>query len=376
MKHTHMKHIIIAPDSFKGTFSADEICDLEAAVIQRYFPDAVIDRIPMADGGEGLVEAWLKIFGGQRVSVSVTGPLGEPVDAVYGLLPDGSAVMEMAASSGLPLSAGRLDPLHASSRGVGEQILDAAGRGAARILLGLGGSATNDCGIGMAAALGFRFYDAEGAPVEPLTVNLGRIASFSEPDQLPVATVTAVCDVDSPLLGPNGATYTFGPQKGVDDRMLPKLEADMAGYAAVLEKHYGRSPNGPGSGAAGGLGAAVALMLKGTLRPGIDLLLDAVEFDRKLQDADLVFTGEGRIDWQSAHGKAPMGVGMRCKRAGVPCIALCGTAGPGAEALYDCGISAIFSSVKGITTMEEIRKTGREDLTFLTDSVLRMLAIL
>lgn len=369
-----MKHILLAPDSFKGTLRAEEICDVEAAVILRHIPDAVIHSIPMADGGEGLVGSYLKVLGGERVHVTVSGPLGAPVDAVYGILPDGSAVIEMAAAAGLPLMGTRRDPLHATTYGVGELILDAASKGISHMLLGLGGSATNDCGIGMAAALGFRFLDANGKPLEPLAMNLKHIAAIQDPDALPQMTISAACDVDNPLLGSNGATYTFGPQKGVTPALLPELEAGMSHFADVLASHYGYSPAEiPGAGAAGGLGAAVLLMLGGTLKSGIDLLLDASHFDELLAEADLVLTGEGRADWQSAHGKVPMGVGMRCKKANVPCVALCGSIGTGADALYDCGITAIFNSVKGPGTFEEIAQTSREDLEFLTDSVMRLL---
>ena len=369
-----MREIILAPDSFKGTLSAQEICALEKAAVLARFPGAAVHTIPMADGGEGMVESYLNLLGGERITVSVTGPKGTPVPAVYGILPDGSAVMEMAAAAGLPLMGEERDPLHATSRGVGELLLDAEKRGIRKVLLGLGGSATNDCGIGMAAALGFRFLDSAGSEVEPLAENLERIAELREPDRLPELTIRAACDVNNPLLGRTGATYTFGPQKGADEAMLVRLEAGMASFAAVLERHYGSSPaDHPGAGAAGGLGAAVLQLLRGTLQPGIELLLDAAHFDQLLESADMVFTGEGRIDWQSAHGKVPAGVGARCKRRGVPCVALCGSIGKGAEELYGCGITAIFSAVKGPAAFEEIRATCREDLTFLTDSVLRLL---
>ena len=211
-----MKRFLLAPDSFKGTLSAQEVCAIEAAVIRKHIPDAVIRAIPMADGGEGMVESYLGIIGGQRVTASVTGPLGGTVDAVYGVLPDGSAVMEMAAAAGLPLVAGRENPLETSTYGVGELLLHAARSGIRKILLGIGGSCTNDCGIGMAAALGFRFLDDRGNPVEPLAKNLGLIEEIVPPECLPELDLRVACDVDNPLLGEHGATYTFGPQKGAD----------------------------------------------------------------------------------------------------------------------------------------------------------------
>lgn len=369
-----MKRIVLAPDSFKGTMSAAEICALQREVIAQLDPEAEVIAVPMADGGEGMSEAYLRLLGGKRISAQVTGPLGRPVEAAYTILPDGTAVIEMAAAAGLPLAGEVRNPLTAVTRGVGELLLDAAARGVRNILLGLGGSATNDCGVGMAAALGFRFLDAGGAVVEPLAENLVKIQEIVPPGNLPELRVTAACDVDNPLTGPSGATAVFGPQKGVTPELFPDLEAGMAHMGGLLERFSGKPIAGiPGSGAAGGLGAAVLSFLGGSLRPGIQLLLDATGFDKLLDGADLVLTGEGRIDGQSAHGKVPAGVGLRCKAKGVPCAALCGSVGPGAEAVYDCGVTAIFSAVKGVTTFPEIQRTCREDLAFLTESVIRLL---
>lgn len=370
-----MKRILLAPDSFKGTMSAPEICALQREVIGRLLPEAEVRAIPMADGGEGMAEAYFRLLGGERIAVSVTGPQGRPVEAAYTILPVGSAVIEMAAAAGLPLMGEARTPLTATTRGVGELLLDASGRGVKKVLLGLGGSATNDCGVGMAAALGFRFLDGGGAELEPLAGNLARIEEILPPQTLPDLCVTAACDVDNPLTGPQGATAVFGPQKGVTPELQPELEAGMAHMGVLLERLTGRPVTClPGSGAAGGLGAAVTAFLGGSLRPGIELLLDAAGFDGLLESADLVLTGEGRIDGQSAHGKVPAGVGLRCKAKGVPCAALCGSVGPGAEAVYDCGITAIFSAVRGVTTFPEIQRTCREDMAFLTESVIRLLA--
>lgn len=368
-----MKRIILAPDSFKGTMSAGEICALQRQAIARLLPEAEVRAIPMADGGEGMAEAYHRLLGGRKIAVTVTGPLGTPVEAAYAILPDGSAVMEMAAAAGLPLAGEVRDPLRATTRGVGELLLDAAERGVKRVLLGLGGSATNDGGVGMAAALGFRFLDGAGEPVEPLAGRLAEIREIVPPERLPELTVTAACDVDNPLAGPLGATAVFGPQKGVTPELFPELERGVAHLGGVLEGFAGKPvATVPGSGAAGGLGAAVLALLGGTLRPGIEMLLDAAGFDELLEGADLVLTGEGRIDGQSAHGKVPAGVGLRCKAKGVPCAALCGSVGPGAEAVYDCGITAIFSAVRGPATFPEIRETCREDLGFLTEAVIRL----
>ena len=371
-----MKKFILVSDSFKGTLDAAQVCQIQENVIRRFLPDAQVRSIPMADGGEGMVEAYLYIMGGQRKTVSVSGPLGGTVNAVYGILPDGSAVMEMAAAAGLPLVSGRENPLETTTRGVGEMILDAAASGVKKILLGLGGSCTNDCGIGMAAAIGYRFLDAQGRDVAPFAKNLGMIEEILPPAAMPDVTIQAACDVDNPLTGPQGATYTFSAQKGADEAMQRQLEAGMVHFEQVLRRFSGVSAaEMPGAGAAGGMGAAVALLLKGELLPGADLLLDSVGFDQLLQDTDMVFTGEGRIDWQSAHGKVPGSVAKRCKKASVPCVALCGSIGKGANQLYEQGITAIFSAVKGVATFDEIKQTSAEDMAFLTESVLRLLLI-
>lgn len=368
--------VLLAPDSFKGTLSAQEVCDIEAQVIRKRFPEAEILTLPMADGGEGMTESYLRLLGGTRVACQVTGPLGEKVDAAYGILPDGSAVMEMAAAAGLPLVEGREAPLLATSHGVGEMILDAVERGAKKILLGLGGSATNDCGIGMAAALGYRFLSAEGEPVIPIPQNMQKIRRILPPADLPEVEIVAACDVDNPLTGPQGATHIFGPQKGVDAETLPILEAGMRVMARLFREQLGADvETTPGAGAAGGLGAAIQAFLGGVLRPGIELLLDTARFDTLLERADLVITGEGRIDGQSAHGKVPAGVGKRCVAQNVPCIALCGSIGPGAESAYDVGLTAMFAAVSGVGSLDDIRRTCREDLASLTDSVLRLLAL-
>ena len=306
-------NILLSPDSFKGTLSAREVCEIETRAICDVFPDAHVTQLPMADGGEGMVDACLSVFGGERTTCRVTGANGSPVEAAYALLPDGSAALEMA------------------------------------------------------AALGWRFWNADGAQVAPLAENLGKIAAIEPPQERFGLEVLAACDVDSPLLGEHGATYVFGLQKGVTETIKPQLEADMAHFAAVLKKTF---PDfdavAPGAGAAGGLGAAVVTFLGGTLRPGIDLLLDAANFDELLADADLVITGEGRMDAQSLHGKVPCGVAKRAKRAGKPCIAICGALGDGAEALREVGITAFYAASRGKRTMDELQRTCRKELYEIT----------
>lgn len=371
-----MNRFILAPDSFKGTMTADEVCDIWEAAILQYQPQASIRRLPMADGGEGMVNAYLRVLGGERFTARVSGPLGEPVDAEYGILPNGMAVLEMASCAGLPLIGNMKDPLLATTYGVGELLRHIEETGVKTALLGLGGSATNDCGIGMAASLGYRFLDAHDSILEPLAKNMTRINRIERPSQPLTLTVNAACDVDNPLYGPHGATYTFGRQKGAEGETLELLDAGLKNAAAVMNRDLGADiATLPGAGAAGGLGAGVAAFLNGSLLPGIELLLDAAGFDDMLRETDCVFTGEGRIDWQSAHGKVPVGISRRAKAQGVPVIALCGSIGDGMEAVYSEGITAVFSAIRTIADFEAIKKSSREDMRLLADSIMRLLCM-
>ena len=366
---------VLAPDSFKGTMDATEVCAIWAGAVEMHFPGAQVVEIPMADGGEGMVEACLRAApeGGERRSARVCGPMGAPVEAAFGWMRDGSAVMEMAACAGLPMMEGRLDPLHATTRGVGEMLLHAEGLGARRVLMGIGGSATNDGGIGMAAALGYRFLDASGAGLEPLAENLGRIARIQRPERLPDLEIVVACDVDNPLCGPEGATRVFGPQKGVRGETLDALDAGLENLASVMKRDLGANVRDlPGAGAAGGLGAGLVAFLGGRLCAGVEVLLDAAHFDEAASGASLVITGEGRIDGQSVRGKVPVGVARRARRQGVPCIALCGSIGDGVEAVYEEGIDAVFSAVRGAADFASIRESCREDMRLLADAALRL----
>lgn len=374
MKHSAMKNFILAPDSFKGTMRADTVSRIWKEAILTHIPDAAIYEIPLADGGEGMVDAYLRVLGGNKKTLKVTGPMGETCSAVYGILSNGTAVMEMAACAGLPLVKGEKNPLSATTYGVGEMIRDIAAFGAKELLLGLGGSATNDCGIGMAAALGFTFYDANGKPLEPFARNMIHVEHIASPTESIDIKVTAACDVDNPLYGSNGATYTFGPQKGVSPKMLPLLDAGVKNMARVIETDLGIDVSKvPGAGAAGGLGGAVMAFLGGTLKSGIELLLDASHFDVMLEKADAVFVGEGRMDWQSAYGKAPVGVSRRAKSRGVPVYALCGSLGKDVEAVYEEGICAAFAADQGAEHMDQIKDVCADDMARLADSVVRLL---
>lgn len=366
---------ILAPDSFKGTLSADQICSILEEVIQSHIADAEIIKIPLSDGGEGLVSSLLHLCGGSRISASVTGPHFETVACEYGLLPDDTAVIEMASCAGLPLVTGPGNPYRTTTYGVGELILDAAGHGCKKIILGLGGSATNDGGIGMASALGYRFLDGSGNPLTPIGGSLNKICRILLPRTPFRIPVVAACDVSNPLCGPEGAAFTFGRQKGATPKMQRELDLGLKNLAEVLKTDMGLDVlDIPGTGAAGGLGAGVIAFLHGELRPGIQLILDAAGFDRLLDQADYVITGEGRIDWQSAYGKVPVGVAQRARARHVPCFALCGSVGKNAQAVYAHGITAIYSSVNRPASFEEVAQTSEEDFRFLADAFVRTLA--
>lgn len=351
--------LIFAPDSFKGSLTAMESCDILERVAMRHFPGAQTVAIPVADGGEGTVDALLRAMGGTRMRMQVTGPLFEPETAEWGMLGDGeTAVMEMAQASGLPyVPASQRDPRRTTTLGTGEMMAEAIRRGARKILIGIGGSATNDGGIGLLQALGAVFTDAAGKAVPPVGGELARVEKADFSGLMPGLSqvqITVICDVTNPLLGENGATYIYGPQKGATPAIRDELEAGMTHYAQVIERELGREiASFPGAGAAGGLGAALGGVLGATLRSGIDAVLDAVDFDAKLEGVDLAVTGEGRIDGQSVRfGKVPVGVAKRCAARGIPTVAIVGGIGEGAEGLYALCESTIQTTVSGPMSLE------------------------
>lgn len=376
-----MRKYVIAPDSFKGTMSSIEICDLIEQIILELDPDAKVDKVPVADGGEGLVDAFLSMCGGKgrRIETKVTGPLFAPVDSFFGMLDDGdTAIIEMAAAAGLPmLSKEERNPEKTTSVGVGELILKAVSAGAKKIIIGLGGSATNDGGTGMAYALGYRFLDQNGAELSPVGGNLAKIARIIPPAGKAIPdsiVIEAACDVNNLLLGKKGAAYIFGPQKGADPAMVEALDKGLTNFADRLEADLGIDTRSiPGGGAAGGLGAGVVAFLGGTLRPGIELLLDAVHFDDMVSQADYVFTGEGRMDGQSLSGKTPVGVAMRAKRFNVPVIGVVGSLGKEVDPLYDVGFTTVISTIRDLASLDETLKNAKIDLITLVRSLVRLI---
>lgn len=374
-----MEKILLVPDSFKGTLSSRQVCQVMAGQLRRFFPQAQVKSIPVADGGEGSVEAFLAAAGGERRTRTVTGPFGEPVEAFYGVLGDGrTAVIEMAACAGLPLAEGRLNPERATTYGVGELLLAAKEAGCTKAILGLGGSCTNDGGVGAAAALGAKFTRADGAAFIPTGGTLGEIAAL---DVSPVAQalqgmeLTAMCDIDNPLYGDAGAAAVFAPQKGADAAMVARLDAGLRHLGQVAARCLGRDfSHLPGAGAAGGLGFGMAAFCGAQLRMGIDAVLDAVGFDSLLPGTDVVFTGEGKIDSQSARGKVVSGVAARCRKAGVPVVAVVGQIGQGFEEMYQQGLTAVFSINRAAQPFAESRFHAGENLALTMENIARLLA--
>ncbi|WP_349947647.1 glycerate kinase [Lacrimispora sp. BS-2] len=360
--------LLFASDSFKGTLSSEQTIELLKKAAAKVFDQVECTGIPVADGGEGTTDAVIAAIQGERVPVTVCGPLLAPVHAYYGKLDEKRAILEMAAASGLPLVPMDLrDPRNTTTYGTGELIKDALDRGFTEISIAIGGSATNDGGMGCMRALGVKFLDPEGRELEGTGKDLGNVAHIDISGLHPRVSevkLTAMCDVNNPLCGKDGATYTFGEQKGGTPQVLDELEKGMQNYRDVLIRELGIDPdNMPGSGAAGGLGAALLVFLRAELKSGIETVLDLIDFDSRLENVSMVVTGEGRTDWQSCFGKVIQGIGMRCKRKGIPAVALVGAMGEGAEKIYDFGICSIMTTVNGVMELDKALEHA-EDLYY------------
>ena len=356
--------VVVAPDKFKGSLSAPEAARAMASGVASAAPGAVIDQVPMADGGEGTAEALVAATGGSFHEALVSGPLGEPVVARFGLLGDGrTAVIEMASASGLVLVPGdRRDPSRTSTRGTGELLLAALAAGARRVILGIGGSATNDAGAGLGQALGYRLLDADGLELGPgggALDRLDRIDPRGRDPRLDDVEVAIACDVDNPLCGPHGASAIYGPQKGATPAQVAALDRNLDHFARIVARDLGIAVHDlPGAGAAGGLGAGLVAFAAGRLEPGVALVIRAVGLGDRLRAADLCLTGEGALDASSAFGKTPIGVARLARALGCPTLALAGTIGPGVEAVLDQGIDAYFSLCPGPITLDDALTQG------------------
>lgn len=359
--------VVIAPDSFKESLSAVEVAAAIARGWARVFPAAELLQLPMADGGEGTVEALLAAQGGERRTTTVSGPLGQPVTAHWGLLSDATAVLEVAAAAGLQLIApAQRDVCRASSRGVGELLLAALDAGARRVILGLGGSATNDAGAGLLQALGVRLLDRQGQELAPggaALADLSRVDSRGLDPRLQQLEIRVAADVDNPLCGPGGATAVFAPQKGASPGDVARLEVALQRFARCTAEALGNDwQHAPGVGAAGGLGFALKAYLGANFCPGSQLVAQLAGLAEALVGADLLITGEGRLDTQTLHGKTPFGVAAVARQAGVPVLAIAGSLGQGYQGLYEAGIDAAFSLVPGPISLQQAMASAASEL--------------
>lgn len=376
----HPIKIILAPDTFKESLSAAELCDAMDAGIKRVVEDAEVIHIPMADGGEGTVDALVSATGGQIEPAVVSGPLEDPITARYGILGDGAtAVIEMAEASGLALvPPEQRDPLKTTTYGTGELILSALNRGCRKIIVGIGGSATTDCGTGMAQALGVRFLKDDGRQIEALMNGylMGEVNDIDLTGLHPAVEQTeflVACDVDNPLLGPRGAVYVYSPQKGASEDELEVLESRMRHVIGIIEDVTGRSVRDiPGTGAAGGLGAGLTAFLDAELKPGIDIVLEACKFRERIEGARLILTGEGKVDAQTAYGKTIAGVASIGNQMGIPVVVIGGQLSEGAEVLYESGVTSMFSICPGPMTLDYARENARKLVASSTERILRL----
>ena len=357
--------LLFASDSFKGTLTSDQTIELLTKAAEEVFGRCETSGVPVADGGEGTTDAVVKARNGEIITVPVHGPLMEMEQGFYGRLSDTEAILEMAAASGLPMvPEEKRNPLNTTTYGTGELLKAALDAGYTEIAIAIGGSATNDGGMGFASALGIRFLDQEGNVLEGRGENLEKVAHIDMSGLDPAiqkAHFTVMCDVTNPLCGPNGATYTFGKQKGGTPEILDRLEKGMQNYRDVIIREFGINPDEiQGSGAAGGLGAALKVFLHAEMKSGIETVLDLIDFDARLEGVDLVVTGEGRTDWQSCFGKVMQGVGDRSAKHQVPVAALCGGLGPDYEKIYAHGIRSIMTTVDGPMPLKEALDNASE----------------
>ena len=370
--------IVIAPDSFKGSLTSAQVAEAMAKGVTRVLPQADLTLVPLSDGGEGLVDSLVVASGGRLLEFAVTGPLGTPVTAKMGLMGDGqTAVIEMAQASGLILvPENERNPLVTTTYGTGELIKKALELGCNHLIIGIGGSATNDGGMGMAQALGFRFFDDQGEPLGPGGGELARLARIDASDKDPRLAnvqIEVACDVNNPLTGPQGAAHIYGPQKGATPEMVEFLDAALARYDRILQSDLGQDVGKvPGAGAAGGLGAGLMALLEGRLVSGIELVLDVLDFDKKTKGSNLVLTGEGKFDAQSAFGKVPMGVAHRARALGVPVVVVAGSVLPSAEILHGEGVTAYFSILNQPMSLDDAMINGAQLIEHQVAEVVRL----
>ncbi len=371
-----MKKFVLIPDSFKGTLSSLKICEIMSNSIKKFYPDAKIVQIPVADGGEGSVDCFLSALGGEKVYALASNPYMQKINTFYGILPDGkTAVIEMSACAGLPLVEDNKNPLKTTTFGVGELVLNALSKGVTKIILGLGGSSTNDFGCGMAYALGVRFFDSNGNSFMPVGESLDKVKKIdisNLDNRLSNVEIITMCDIDNLPYGKQGASYVFAPQKGASEKDVVLLDNGVKNMCDVFFKDYGIDLSIlKGGGAAGAMGAGMVAFFNSKLQMGINAVLDAVDFENKIQGANCIFTGEGKIDGQSLRGKVVIGVSRVAKKHSVPVIAVVGGAEGDLSGAYSEGVSAIFTINKLPKDFSVSRYDSEENLAFTMDNVLR-----
>ena len=369
-----MKKCVIIPDSFKGSLSSIEVCNIIKEKVNEFFPKCNAIMIPIADGGEGTVDTFIYSLKAEKVNLKVKNAFGEVIDVYYGRIKN-KAIIEVAQVVGLVSAEGREDPSTTSTYGVGEIINYAIEHGCNEIFIGLGGSCTNDCGVGAASALGTVFKNKNGEEFIPVGKNLNEIEYIDISktlEKLKNCKVTAMCDIDNPMYGENGAAFVFAPQKGADKNMVKMLDNNLRALSEKIKKNLNKDvSNIKGSGAAGAFGAGVCAFFNGELKSGIEIILDLIDFDNLISDADIIFTGEGQIDSQSLNGKVVVGISKRAKKQNIPVIVLVGSIGEGAEKAYDEGVSAIFSINQKAEDYSISRFKAKENLEKTIDSLLR-----
>ncbi len=371
-----MKKIAVVSDSFKGSISSGEICAIVAEEAGRFFPACEVIGLPVADGGEGTVDSFLECLDGEKITLSVSGPYFETIYAFYGKFGE-TAIIEMAAAAGLPLVGDEKDPLRTTTYGVGELMRHALEHGAKKIIVGLGGSATNDGGCGAAAAMGTRFFDKAGNEFIPVGGTLSKIAKIDNAETkrlLEGVAVIAMCDIDNPMHGLRGAAHIFAPQKGADEAMVEKLDRELVALDRAIVQSLGLEVASlPGAGAAGAMGAGVVAFFGAQLQPGIETVLDTVRFEERVQGADFVITGEGKLDSQSLRGKVVIGVARRAKAAGIPVVAVVGDVGDDIDEAYQQGVSAVFSTNHLAIPFSEAKKRSVKDYRLTIENLFRLL---
>lgn len=371
--------IILAPDSFKESMTAKEACIAMEKGIKKANSKITCIHVPMADGGEGTMQSLVDATGGMKYSVNVVGPLGNEVEAEYGILGDGeTGILEMASASGIQLvHVDKRNPLVTTTYGTGQLIKACLDRNIKRLLIGIGGSATNDGGAGAVQALGGKLLDREGREIGFGGGELGKLASIDLANfdsRLKNIKIEVACDVTNPLCGLKGASNVFGPQKGAAPQMIEILDKNLRHYADIIKEQFGKEViDVPGAGAAGGMGAGLMAFLDGTLKNGIEMVVEYSKLEEKIKSADMVWTGEGSIDFQTQYGKTPLGVARVAKKYDKPVIALAGKVGSNIEALYDMGIDSIFCIMRGVATLEEALKDGKENIENTSENIIRLL---